>query len=132
MNALSLRRIAAFATAVSLAALSACAGLEKPAVQPLYADVNGARLAYVEEGSGAPVVLVHGSLSDLRTWDRTRALLAEHYRVIAYTQRYFGTEPWGSEWPRLKPRWKWQGSREEFRAGRLRHSRIPIARESRL
>jgi pimeloyl-ACP methyl ester carboxylesterase len=101
MNALSLWRIAAFATAVSLAGLSACAGLEKPAVQPLYADVNGARLAYVEEGSGAPVVLVHGSLSDLRTWDRPRALLAKHFRVVAYTQRYFGTQPWAAGGPKI-------------------------------
>ena len=89
MNAFSWWRIAALAVA-ALAALSACAGLEQPAARPLFADVNGARLAYVEEGSGSPVVLVHGSLSDLRTWERTRSLLAKHYRVIAYSQRYFG------------------------------------------
>lgn len=100
MNAFSWRRIAALGAA-ALAALSACAGLEQPAVQPLYADVNGARLAYVEEGSGSPVVLVHGSLSDLRTWEPTRALLAKHYRVIAYSQRYFGKEPWLAGGPKI-------------------------------
>ena len=63
-------------------------------------DVNGARLPYVEEGSGEPVVFVHGAVSDHRTWDRQRAALARHgYRAVSYTQRYFGTEPWGQNWP---------------------------------
>jgi pimeloyl-ACP methyl ester carboxylesterase len=31
-------------------------------------DVNGAALAYREQGEGEPVVFVHGSASDLRTW----------------------------------------------------------------
>jgi len=29
-------------------------------------DVNGTRLPYIEQGRGAPVVLVHGAVSDLR------------------------------------------------------------------
>ena len=32
------------------------------------ADVNGSALAYLEQGQGEPVVFVHGSASDLRTW----------------------------------------------------------------
>ncbi|WP_439384722.1 alpha/beta fold hydrolase [Ideonella sp. YS5] len=66
-----------------------------------HADVNGARLAYVEQGNGPTVVLVHGSIADHRTWDRQRALLAGQYHVVAYTQRYFGTEPWRPEWPKI-------------------------------
>ena len=31
--------------------------------------VDGAALAYREHGEGEPVVFVHGSASDLRTWD---------------------------------------------------------------
>ena len=30
--------------------------------------VNGHEMAYVEEGAGAPLLLVHGALSDLRFW----------------------------------------------------------------
>jgi pimeloyl-ACP methyl ester carboxylesterase len=34
------------------------------------ATVNGATLAYREEGEGDPVVFVHGGLSDLRAWEQ--------------------------------------------------------------
>ena len=34
--------------------------------------VNGVDLAYVEEGKGETVVLVHGSSGDWRTWDGLR------------------------------------------------------------
>jgi pimeloyl-ACP methyl ester carboxylesterase len=45
-------------------------------------------LEYVEKGSGAPLVFVHGSISDLRTWGQQIDAFAERYRVIAYTRRY--------------------------------------------
>lgn len=63
------------------------------------AEVNGVRLDYVEQGSGsgAPVVLVHGAASDQRVWEAVREALAEHHRVVTYTQRYFGTAPWPDE-----------------------------------
>lgn len=60
-------------------------------------EVNGARLEYVEQGSGEPVVLVHGAVSDLRVWEPVRNALAKDHRVITYTQRYFGTGPWPDE-----------------------------------
>ena len=56
-------------------------------------QVNGASLTYVDDGQGAPVVFVHGSLADHRTWERQRAIVGKQYRVIAYSQRYFNTEP---------------------------------------
>jgi pimeloyl-ACP methyl ester carboxylesterase len=61
------------------------------------AEANGVRLAYVEQGSGEPMVLVHGAVSDLRAWKPVMEALAKNYRVIAYTQRYFGTAPWPDE-----------------------------------
>lgn len=64
-------------------------------------DVNGARLAYVEQGQGAPVVFVHGAVSDYRTWNRQRESVARHYRAISYSQRYFGSEPWSDDWPKF-------------------------------
>jgi pimeloyl-ACP methyl ester carboxylesterase len=65
-----------------------------------YLNVNGMDMPYVEQGKGPPLVLVHGAVSDLRTWDRQRAALATHYRAIAVTQRYYGDAPWGPDWPK--------------------------------
>jgi hypothetical protein len=45
-------------------------------------------------GSGEPLVLVHGALTDLRMWHALEPLLAENYKVFSITQRYFlGGEP---------------------------------------
>ncbi|MEJ2720791.1 MAG: alpha/beta hydrolase [bacterium] len=51
-------------------------------------DINGARLEYFEDGRGDPLVLVHGSASDYRTWHLQRGEFAEHFRVITYSRRY--------------------------------------------
>ena len=60
-------------------------------------EVNGFRLQYIEQGSGEPIVFVHGAPHDRRAWERVREEIAKRYRFIAYTQRYFGTEPWPDE-----------------------------------
>lgn len=47
---------------------------------------RGARLDYVEHGEGAPVVLVHGSASDRRTWQAqigNAVLGAGYYRRLS-------------------------------------------------
>jgi pimeloyl-ACP methyl ester carboxylesterase len=51
-------------------------------------DIDGSRFEYVEAGSGDPLVLVHGSASDYRTWHGQRDAFAERYRTIAYSRRY--------------------------------------------
>jgi pimeloyl-ACP methyl ester carboxylesterase len=51
-------------------------------------NVNGAQLEVVERGDGDPVVLVHGSASDYRTWQSQLDDLGDDYRVIAYSRRY--------------------------------------------
>jgi pimeloyl-ACP methyl ester carboxylesterase len=51
-------------------------------------EINGARLDHVDQGSGEPLVLVHGSASDRRTWDCQLAALASRFRVVAYSRRY--------------------------------------------
>jgi len=61
------------------------------------AEVNGIRLSYVEQGSGEPMVFVHGLLSDLTAWEPIKDDVAKKYRFIAYTQRYFGTAPWSDD-----------------------------------
>ena len=58
------------------------------------ATVNGVTLRYLEQGTGAPVIFVHGSISDHRTWDAQREPTARKYRYIALDQRYFGPAPW--------------------------------------
>lgn len=60
-------------------------------------EVNGTTLSYVEEGTGEPVVFVHGAISDMRVWDGYRTQIADERRFIAYTQRYFGTDDWSDE-----------------------------------
>jgi pimeloyl-ACP methyl ester carboxylesterase len=59
-----------------------------------WAIIDGVRLRYVDEGRGAPVVCVHGAFADHRNWGPQRALIARSHRYIAYSQRYFGPEPW--------------------------------------
>src|SRR5262245_6411945 len=60
-------------------------------------EVNGVRLSYVEEGSGEPIVFVHGAFSDLRVWEPQREEVAKRYRFIAYTQRYHGVGAWNDD-----------------------------------
>lgn len=51
-------------------------------------NVNGTVLEYTEVGSGEPVVLVHGSASDYRTWHLQKEAFSERFRVITYSRRY--------------------------------------------
>ncbi|GAB5536269.1 MAG: alpha/beta hydrolase [Rubricoccaceae bacterium] len=52
------------------------------------AFLNDQAFHTTEVGEGEPVVLIHGSVSDARTWDRQLDLLAQRFRVIAYSRRY--------------------------------------------
>lgn len=58
---------------------------------------NGVDLSYIEQGSGAPVVFVHGAVGDLRFWEPQREAFAKRHRFIAYTYRYHGEAPWPDE-----------------------------------
>src|SRR5262245_18716542 len=59
--------------------------------------VNDVDLSYIEQGTGAPVVFVHGAFSDIRYWEPQRQAIATQYRFIAYNARYHGTAPWPDE-----------------------------------
>ena len=51
-------------------------------------NANGIALEYAELGGGEPLVLVHGSASDCRTWHLQQEALAERFRVVTYSRRY--------------------------------------------
>jgi 3-oxoadipate enol-lactonase len=55
-----------------------------------FVDVDGGRLYYEAEGSGHPLLLVHGGLGSLRMWDGQVPTFAERHRVIRYDTRGFG------------------------------------------
>jgi pimeloyl-ACP methyl ester carboxylesterase len=50
-------------------------------------DINGVRLYYELHGSGEPLVLVHGSWGDARSWRFVVPGLAESFRVVVYDRR---------------------------------------------
>jgi pimeloyl-ACP methyl ester carboxylesterase len=56
--------------------------------------LNGADIRYVEVGAGEPVVLIHGAISDHRTWQPHREELGRHVRAIMPDLRYCGTGAW--------------------------------------
>lgn len=55
---------------------------------------NGYQFSYTEEGSGEPLILVHGTLGDYRTWRRQMKPFGKHYRTIAYSRRYHFPNTW--------------------------------------
>jgi pimeloyl-ACP methyl ester carboxylesterase len=66
---------------VVLLALLAASSLEGKTGE---VSVNGLSFAYLDEGCGPPMVLMHGSISDYREWSSQMTPFAQHYRVIAY------------------------------------------------
>jgi non-heme chloroperoxidase len=58
-----------------------------------YVKTSRGRIAYADRGRGQAVVLIHGSVSDLRIWQPIVPALARHYRVIAYSRRHHWPNP---------------------------------------
>ncbi len=82
-------------TVLTNQSLSASRPSESRAGHPVTsAQIDGAALEYVDRGSGEPVVFVHGSCSDHRTWQRQRDEFSERFRAITYSRRY--------HWPNQK------------------------------
>jgi 3-oxoadipate enol-lactonase len=61
--------------------------------QGQYADINGARIYYEVEGTGHPLVLIHGWPMSARMWDEQARVLKNYYKVIRYDRRGFGRSP---------------------------------------
>ena len=82
VTSLSALVVAALAGAIAVAPVAQADAVRRTAV-------NGTTLAWVEEGSGPPVVFVHGSGADLRTWGYQLSPVARaSFRAIAYSRRY--------------------------------------------
>ena len=64
-------------------------------LSPKDVTTRGARIRFVEAGSGAPVVLLHDALASHEVWMRVATALAERFHVIAPDLPGFG----GSEKP---------------------------------
>ncbi len=56
--------------------------------------VNGYDMAYLEVGKGPPLVCVHGTLGDFRTWSAVCGPLSKQRRVISVSLRRFFPEHW--------------------------------------
>lgn len=84
----TLRRLPLTLVAALIAICAGTAGAQNR--QTGFAEVNGTRLYYEVEGSGQPLVFIHGFTLDTRMWDHQFDEFAKHYRVIRYDARGFG------------------------------------------
>jgi pimeloyl-ACP methyl ester carboxylesterase len=72
------------------------------AADPASSEVEaGATMPYVDEGTGEPLVFVHGAVSDARAWEPIKEAIADQHRFIAPTLRYFGTSAWPDDGERF-------------------------------
>jgi esterase len=56
--------------------------------------VNGYEMAYLDIGDGPPLVCVHGTLGDFRTWFSVLGPLSQKRRVVSVSLRHFFPEHW--------------------------------------
>jgi len=80
-----------------IALLLSCGSIPARTIEQKYAggesrflDVMGMRVHYRDEGTGPAIVLLHGMLSSLHTWDGWTAVLKNNYRVIRIDMPGFG------------------------------------------
>ncbi len=85
------RRFTALAWGGALALSATLLGYTRPTLaQGSFVTINGAQLFVTDEGSGTPVVLLHGGFMDSTMWDAQAAALAGKHRVIRFDFRGFG------------------------------------------
>ena len=51
-------------------------------------QIDGRQLHYVEQGKGQPVIFVHGSLNDYRSWQFQIGPFSDKYRIVSYSRRF--------------------------------------------
>ena len=82
-----------FALLIGLFAIVPCVAQEETTATPKiekFITTYGAKIHYVEAGSGAPVILIHGLADNVAIWDPVIPALAARFRVIALDQIGFG------------------------------------------
>ncbi|MGC2680240.1 MAG: alpha/beta hydrolase, partial [Candidatus Nitrosopolaris sp.] len=52
------------------------------------------KLFYLERGHGQPVILIHGTLNDLRVWQFQIESFAQKFHVVSYSRRYAYPNQW--------------------------------------
>lgn len=77
-------------TSPSTASTARATAIQDSQVADKYATVFGAKIHYLEAGSGPVVILLHGLGGSVSNWAQTIAPLAQKYRVIAPDQIGFG------------------------------------------
>lgn len=61
--------------------------------------IGGLTFHYADwDGSGPPVVMLHGLSGHARTWDHTAAAMSDRYHVLALDQRGHGDTDWASQY----------------------------------
>lgn len=50
--------------------------------------INNYTFHYIEGGRGSPIIFIHGSMSDHRTWENQMEAFTKQFHVIAYSRRY--------------------------------------------
>jgi len=55
-----------------------------------YAQIDGVRVRYRDEGSGPAVVMLHGFASSLETWDTVAPALKKNHRLLSLDLKGFG------------------------------------------
>ena len=58
--------------------------------EPRYLEINGARVHYVDEGSGEPILCLHGEPTWSYLYRKMIPILSQHYRVLAMDFIGFG------------------------------------------
>jgi len=60
-------------------------------------SINGYDMAYVEQGQGIPVVLIHGAIIDYRVFRNQLEPFGDKYRAMAVSLRHYYPEPWNGQ-----------------------------------
>ena len=58
--------------------------------EPLYAQVNGVRIAYDCAGDGYPLIALHGFPRNRKVWSKVTRLLTPRFTVLAPDRRGYG------------------------------------------
>ncbi|MDT7828217.1 alpha/beta hydrolase [Pricia sp. S334] len=56
--------------------------------QPKSVDIRGEDLHYIEQGSGEPLIFIHGTIGDYRAWISRMEPYSKNYHVVSYSRRY--------------------------------------------